>query len=71
MLEVYKEIVTRPVGEVTEPFYLPAEEWEAVQKEIAESDFCRDRGVLSKESEFRNFLLAGVEVRITETRDAG
>ena len=66
LADVVKALHARPVSEAREPFYLAsAEHWVAVRKELEATEACQTHGVLSGDSEFMNFLVLGVEIRIS------
>jgi hypothetical protein len=64
--EAYKSIITRPLRQRNEPLYVLPIDWVKILDEVREYQKIRDRPVWCAESEYMNFTLAGVEVRISE-----
>ena len=64
--EARKLLITRPLRQRNDPLYVPIEDWVKIRDEVEEYQEKRGEPVWSAESEYVNFKLAGIEVRISE-----
>lgn len=60
----YHEIVRRAPAKAKEPFFVEPKDWFSIRNELSETESAKQHGILSGSSDYLNFLLAGVEVRI-------